>query len=330
MLPLTERRPKPLVPVLDRPILEHIILGAREAGVDHIALIIGHLGECIEEYFGDGSRLGVTLEYIWQTEAKGTGHAAMLARDFVAGEDFFMSWGDIMVSPHNYRRVVQAFRPGVTDAVLSLNWVEDPCAGAAVYVKDGLVHKIIEKPAPGTSTTNYNNAGLFVYTAELFERLGRLKPSARGELELPDAVQEMVSEGRRIAAVPLEGYWSDVASPAAVLQLNAVMMAERYEGGVYVDATAEVAADAALEGPCYIGPDSVVEDGAQVGPNAVLMSGATIKRGAHFVEAALLTGARVGGRARVRHCLIEEDAHVGEGEESLGERETPRVVQCAD
>ena len=329
MLPLTEKRPKPLVPVLDRPILEHIILGARDAGVDHFGLIVGHLGAMIEDYFGDGRGLGVRIDYIWQQEAKGTGHAALLAEEFVAGDVFFMSWGDIMVSPRNYTAVVGAFEGGKTDAVLSLNWVQDPCKGAAVYVKDGLVEKIIEKPDPGTSTTNYNNAGLFVYTAELFDRLRRLKPSARGELELPDAVQEMVREGKRIAAVPLEGYWSDVADPAAVIELNATMLGDRYEGGLYVDRTAQVSPEATLEAPYYVGPSCVVEGGAHVGPNAVLQRGCTVKAGAHFSEAALLTGARVGGRARVRYCLVEEDAHVGEGEEFLGERRAPRVVQPA-
>ena len=328
MLPLTLRRPKPLVPLLDRPMIEHIIVGARDAGVDHIALIIGHLGKQIIDHFGDGSGIGVRLEYIWQDEPKGTGHAALLAEGFVGGEAFFLSWGDIIVPPRNYRKVVEAFEEGSADAVLSLNWVEDPYEGAAVYVRDGFIEKIVEKPPKGTATTNYNNAGLFVYKSDMFDRLRRIKPSPRGEIELPDAVQEMIEEGRKIRAVELEGYWSDVARPASVLALNEMMMLDRYgeQGGVFVHPEAAVSEDTVLKPPVYIGPGCSVT-GARIGPNVALMSNCEAKEGAHCVEAALFTGARVGGRTRVRHCLIEEGAGVGAGEEALGDSDSPLIIQ---
>lgn len=327
MLPLTLRRPKPLVPLLDRPLIEHIITGARDAGVDHIALVIGYLGDQMVECFGDGAPLGVRLEYIRQEEAGGTGQAALLAEDFVGGDDFFMSWGDIIVPPHNYRKVVDAFEPGMTDAVLSLNEVDDPCEGAAVYVLDGFVERIVEKPPRGTSTTNFNNAGLFVWRADIFERLRRLRPSARGELELPDAVQEMIREGRRTRAVELDGYWSDVARPATVLALNETMLLHRHGDnfGVFIHPEASVSQDTVIKPPVFVGPGCVVE-GAKLGSNAVLMERNEVGPGAHIVEAALFTGARVGGRTRVRHCLIEEGAWVGEGEELTGEPGHPLVV----
>jgi len=327
MLPLTERRPKPLVPVLDKPMLEHIVTGARDAGVDEIALIIGHLGEQIQAHFGDGSRLGMRIEYIWQMEARGTGHAALLAEEFVAGEPFFMSWGDIIVPPHNYKNVVGAFTPGETDAVLSLNWVEDPYEGAAVYEENGFVVKIEEKPPKGTATTNYNNAGLFVYEAELFDRLKRLKPSPRGELELPDAVQEMVQEGKRIAAVKLEGYWSDVARPVAVLRLNDMMIEERYgsDCGVYVDPAAEVSESTVLRPPVYIGPGCRA-DAAVVGPSAALMADCNVADGAKVMRTAMFTGSSVGENATVRRCVVEEGGHISAGETVVGESEAPLIV----
>ena len=327
MLPLTLRRPKPLVPLLDRPLIEHIITGARDAGVDHIALVIGYLGDHIVAAFGDGGRLGVRLEYIRQEEARGTGQAALLAEQFVGDDSFFMSWGDIIVPPENYRTVVGAFEEGVTDAVLSLNEVEDPYEGAAVYVREGFVERIVEKPPRGSSTTNFNNAGLFVWRADIFDRLRRLRPSARGELELPDAVQEMIREGRRIRGVRIEGYWSDVARPATVLALNETMMHHRYgdDFGVFIHPDASVSEDTVVKPPVFVGPGCVTQ-GAKLGPNAVLMEGNEVGPGAHCAEAALFTGARVGGRTRVRHCLIEEGAWVGEGEDLTGETGHPLVV----
>lgn len=328
MLPLTERRPKPLVPVLDRPMLEHIVTGARDAGVDHIALIIGHLGDQIVDYFGDGSDLGLRIDYIWQDEPKGTGHAALLAEEFVDGECFFMSWGDIIVPPRNYRKVVGAFVEGDTDAVLSLNWVEDPYEGAAVYVEDDMVAKIVEKPRKGTATTNYNNAGLFVYTSDIFDRLRRLTPSARGELELPDAVQEMVAEGRRIRAVALEGYWSDVARPGAVINLNDLIMQDRYDDdcGVFIHPEATVSDDSVLKPPVYVGPGSQV-NGGRIGPNVALMADCRVGSEAKVYNSALFTGARVGPNVHMRRVVVEEGGGVARGQELVGKDDAPLIVR---
>lgn len=328
MLPLTERRPKPLVPVLDRPMLEHIIVGARDAGVDEIGVIVGHLGEQIVEYFGDGSGLGMRIEYIWQQEAKGTGHAALLAEGFVAGEPFFMSWGDIIVPPENYKNVVNAFREGDCDAVLSLNYVEDPYQGAAVYEEDGFVVRIQEKPPKGTATTNWNNAGLFVYQAELFDRLRNLTPSPRGELELPDAVQEMIREGKRIRAVKLVGYWSDVARPAAVLSLNSTIMEYRYRDayGIHIDPTAQINEGCVVKPPVYVGPGCVVQD-ARIGPDVTLISNCRVQAGVQLRRSALFDGVRVGCGAVLTRCVVEEGAQVEAGVTLKGTADAPLIVR---
>jgi NDP-sugar pyrophosphorylase family protein len=330
MLPLTERRPKPLVPVLDRPMLEHIVTGARDAGVDHFALIVGHLGDMIREYFGDGSRLGVRITYLVQEEMKGTGAAALLAEEFIGGEPFFMSWGDIIVPPRNYKKVISAFEPGKTDAVLSLNWVEDPYEGAAVYVQDGFVERIEEKPPKGTATTHFNNAGLFVYTADILDRVKTLKPSKRGEIELPEAVQQMVQEGKRIRAVELEGYWSDVARPSAVLALNEMIMQDRYGDarGVYFAPSAKISDDSIFRPPVYVGEGCEVRE-AKLGPNVVLMDGCRVEPGAEIKDIAVFTGGQVSKGAKVHDCVVEEGALVPEGVKIAGERAFPKIV-CAD
>lgn len=329
MLPLTARRPKPLVPVLDRPMIEHILLGARDAGVDHIAIVVSYLGDMIREALGNGSRLGLRLEYIDQGEARGTGHAALMCESFVGDEPFFMSWGDIIVPARNYRKVISAFVPGKTDAVLSLNWVEDPYEGAAVYVKDGHVEGIEEKPPKGTATTHFNNAGLFVYTPAFFARLRKLTPSSRGEIELPDAVQGMIRDGERIAAVEIEGYWSDVARPSSVLALNEKVIGDRWGDacGIYVDPSATVSEGAVLRPPVFIGPGCVVGE-AKLGANVVLMGDCVVEKGAQLKETALFAGVRVGEQARLRDCLIEEGARLQEGTAVAGERQHPLIVRA--
>jgi NDP-sugar pyrophosphorylase family protein len=168
MRPLTCRRPKPLVPVLDRPMIEHIVLGAVDVGVTELLIVVGYRGEMVEATLGHGERFGIPIRYEAQETQAGTGDAALIAEEFAGGEPFFLSWGDIVVSRRNYARLRQAWEEALPDLLLTVNEVPDPYEGAAVYVEDGRVTRIIEKPPKGTSTTNYNNSGIFILPPEIF------------------------------------------------------------------------------------------------------------------------------------------------------------------
>ncbi|MBI1816058.1 MAG: nucleotidyltransferase family protein [Deltaproteobacteria bacterium] len=211
---LTETCPKPLLPVAGRPLIEHIIAGFAAAGVRELVIVTGYRSEQIETALGDGARLGVRIIYRRQTTAEGTARALLLARDALADEPFALSWGDILVQPEFYAAMVQRFRARPCDALLALNAVDDPWAGAAAYVDDvGRVSRIIEKPRRGSSTTHWNNAGVFVFDQLVLDYAARLQPSARGEYELPQAIAAMITDGRAIYSLPIEGYWSDVGTP---------------------------------------------------------------------------------------------------------------------
>ena len=329
MLPLTERRPKPLVPVLDRPMIEHIIGGARDAGFDHLCLIVAYKGEMICDHFGDGSRLGVRIEYVWQEGPAGTGAATLMAEDFVGDEPFFLSWGDIIVGPKTYQNVARAWREEHPQAVLSLNWVEDPCEGAAVYVdSEGYLNQIIEKPERGTSTTHFNNAGIFVFGPELFDILKGLPDSPRGEKEMPDAVKAMMAQGAKIRGLEVEGYWSDVARPSTVLSLNSALIRYREPSGIIIDPTAEIGVGCTLEPPVYIGPGCSLR-GCHVGPDAVLVRDVEVGLGACVARAMCFGGNAIGDGAIVRDAILEEGAVVQTALTLEGEPATPAVRQRA-
>ncbi|MEN6301876.1 MAG: sugar phosphate nucleotidyltransferase [Armatimonadia bacterium] len=329
MLPLTLRRPKPLVPVFDRPMIEHIITGARDAGFDHLCLVIGHLGDKIQECLGDGSRLGVRLDYVWQEVAGGTGAATMLAEDFVGDEPFFLSWGDIIVGPETYQNLARVWREEQPEAVLSLNWVEDPWEGAAVYLEDGKITKIVEKPPKGTATTHYNNAGIFIFTPELLKILHDTPDSARGEKEVPDAIQTMLGRGAEIRGLEVVGYWSDVARPSTALKLNATMIEHAQADGVIVHPEAQVAAGAELTGPVYIGPGCKVGK-ATIGPNVSLLRDVTVHDGARLGNAMLYGGNSIQAGATAQWVIAEEDVELSGGVELLGDEAAPAVIRNAE
>ena len=208
---LTENQPKPLLSVAGRPIIVHILDGLRRAGIEEITVITGYLGDVLERELGNGEASGLNLRYVRQENLNGTARALALARDWLGDEQFFAGWGDILVRPENYRRVIRAAR--LADAAIAVNDVDDPRAGAAVYVDEAkIVQRIVEKPARGTSTTRWNNAGLSVVGMSIWAEIDRLQPSERGEYELPRAVAALVAGGARVVAVPVEGEWFDVGT----------------------------------------------------------------------------------------------------------------------
>jgi len=212
---LTDACPKPLLPVAGRPLIEHIITGFAAAGVGDFVIVTGYRGAQIEAVLSDGARLGVRIVYQRQERAEGTARAVLLARNALTPAPFALSWGDILVQPELYAAMVRQFSRQPCDALLAINTVDDPWAGAAVYVEpDGRVTNLIEKPPRGTSTTRWNCAGVFVFDPVIFDYAARLQPSSRGEYELPQAIAAMVADGRRVFSLPIDGFWSDVGTPA--------------------------------------------------------------------------------------------------------------------
>ena len=208
---LTANFPKSLLEVGGEPILHRIVAGLVAADVRDFLIVTGHKGELLAEATGRGDRWGVTIRYVHQGRIDGTASALQLARPYLHDQPFFVGWGDIVVEAANYARVVEA--AAETGAALAVNHVDDPSSGAAVYVDaSGFVTRLVEKPGPGTSTTNWNNAGLAVLPAQIWPSLDSLERSPRGEFELPQAIAAFVRD-HSVRAVPITGPWFDIGTP---------------------------------------------------------------------------------------------------------------------
>jgi dTDP-glucose pyrophosphorylase len=208
---LTERFPKPLLEVGGEPILFRILRGLAAAGVTEVAIVTGHAADLLERETGRGERRGLALTYFRQRSIDGTARAVALARAWLSGQPFFVGWGDIVVEEASYAPILEA--GGRHGAALAVNHVQDPAAGAAVYVDGrGFVERLVEKPAPGTSRTNWNNAGLSVLPPAIWPYIDALEPSPRGEYELPEAIAAFAAE-HRVKAVPISGPWFDIGTP---------------------------------------------------------------------------------------------------------------------
>jgi dTDP-glucose pyrophosphorylase len=219
MRELTVDFPKPMIDVRGKPVLQHIVDGLRDAGVRRFLIIVGYHAETVRNFFGDGRHHNVDIQYATQTVQDGTGRVVNLARNFTGGSPFILSYGDILISPVNYKHVVDL--PNDLEATVTVTRGEDVSKGGAVFLNE---HRELvdlrEKPKPGEPTSPWYNAGLYAFRPSIFEFIARLKPSPRGEYELTDAVRDLAHSGKKVKALELSGEWADVRDPEILAKLN--------------------------------------------------------------------------------------------------------------
>ena len=219
MRELTNDLPKPMIKVRGKPVLQHIVEGLRDAGVRKFVIVVGYHAEAVRNFFGDGQRHNVEIEYVTQTVQDGTGRVVNLARSFAGESPFVLSYGDILISPQNYKRVVDL--PNDCEAIITVTRGEDVSKGGAVFVNEQMeLVDLREKPKPGEPTSPWYNAGLYAFRPSIFEFIGKLKPSPRGEYELTDAIRDLAHSGKKVQAIELSGEWADVRDPEILAKLN--------------------------------------------------------------------------------------------------------------
>ena len=221
MRDLTEALPKPMLQVRGKPVLQHILEGLRDAGLTHFLIVVGWRAEVVRAFFGDGSNLGVRVEYATQTVQDGTGKVVELARGFAGSDPFVLSYGDILVTPENYPRICAALADA--EAVVSVKRSDDVSQGGAVFVNENFeLTDLREKPRPGEPASPWYNAGVYAFRSSIFDYIATLERSPRGEYELTDAVRNLALDGKKVQALELSGEWADVRDPEILARLNKV------------------------------------------------------------------------------------------------------------
>jgi dTDP-glucose pyrophosphorylase len=219
MRELTAEVPKPMIEVRGKPVLQHIVEGLQHAGIRECLLVVGYRADAVQNFFGNGSRHNVGIQYATQKVQDGTGRVVDLGRDFVGNSPFILSYGDILVDPANYKPVANL--PGNIEAIVTVTSGEDVSKGGAVFVNDRMeLLDIREKSRPGEATSPWYNAGLYAFRPSIFEFTAKLKPSPRGEYELTDAIRELAQSGQKVKAVELTVEWADVRDPEILAKLN--------------------------------------------------------------------------------------------------------------
>ena len=220
MREMTADLPKPMLEVRGKPVLQHIVEGLREAGLQDFLIIVGYHADAVRNFFGDGSRYNVRVQYATQVVQDGTGRVVDLARNFVEESPFVLSYGDILVERANYKRLLDL--PDDVEAIIAVKRGEDVSKGGAVFLNDRMeLLDLREKSLPGEPTSPWYNAGIYTFRPSIFEFTAKLKPSPRGEYELTDAIRELAQSGKNVKALELTGEWADVRDPTVLATLNA-------------------------------------------------------------------------------------------------------------
>jgi UDP-N-acetylglucosamine diphosphorylase / glucose-1-phosphate thymidylyltransferase / UDP-N-acetylgalactosamine diphosphorylase / glucosamine-1-phosphate N-acetyltransferase / galactosamine-1-phosphate N-acetyltransferase len=321
LMPITATRPKHLIKVGGKPILQFCLESVKHAGIDEAVIVTHYMADAIRGYFGDGQKLGLKLTYVEQKELLGTGNAAETAEPYVDG-DFVLIYGDLLFGQDAVKTVASQFKKGKTAAVMAVVPV-DKTENYGIIQQDteGKVKRIIEKPDAGKAPSNLANAGIYAFSKEVFDKIKLTKKSTRGEWELTDALTELAQEGKTVSAVQLsKGDWFDVGRPWDLLDANvwALNRMEHHmygivEEGAHIKGPVTIAKTARVRSGVYIEGPVFIDEEADIGPNCLIRPGTSLGK-----------KTRVGNGCEIKNTLVMDGTHIGHlsyvGDSVIGEK----------
>jgi glucose-1-phosphate thymidylyltransferase len=320
--PITHTSAKQLIPVANKPVLFYGIEALAAAGIEEVGIIIApETGDEIRAAAGDGSRFGVRITYIVQDAPSGLAHAVLTAEPFLGADPFVMYLGDNLLQG-GITDLVERFKESACDALILLTAVPDPQNYGVAELDGDRVVRLVEKPAAPHSDLAL--VGVYMFTASVHDAARAISPSARGELEITDAIQYLVDSGLRVEPHVVRGWWKDTGQLGDMLEANRLIldnMTERIEGELLdcqIDGRVVIEPGARLErttvrGPAVIGAGAVLRD-CYVGPYTSIGEGCEIS-GSEVEHSILLAGCTVsdlGGR--MESSLLGRNVTVRRGE----------------
>ena len=288
--PLTYTSAKQLVPVANKPVLFYGIEAIAAAGITEIGIVVGDTQAEIRAAVGDGSRWGVRVQYIEQDAPRGLAHAVKISRDFIGDEPFVMYLGDNLLN-RGITHFVQEFEREKPAAQILLTRVPDPQQFGVAELRDGKVVRLVEKPKEPIGDLAL--VGVYMFGPQVFESVNRITPSFRNELEITDAIQDLIDRGLTVRPHLVDGWWKDTGKLEDMLEANRLIL-ETFERRI----DGSVESESRIEGKVVVEAGAVIERSVVRGP-------AIIGRGARLIHGYVGPFTSIGADVEIRDTEIE-------------------------
>ncbi|MCA1916157.1 bifunctional sugar-1-phosphate nucleotidylyltransferase/acetyltransferase [Methanospirillum hungatei] len=310
MRPLTGSRPKVMLPLAGRPMLEHLLNAVMDAGITEFIFVVGYGEASVRNYFGDGTSRGISIRYVTQKRQQGTGDALMTVRPHVHSQ-FLLLNGDMVLHSDDIKAILKTPAPAM--GVFTSSHPQD----YGVVTMDGEIITGLEEKSLHPKS-DLINAGMYLFEPGIFEELETIRPSPRGELELTDALMTYIKD-KTLRGVRL-GFWADMGSPWDLLEVHEEMMKEIIpehlgvieegviiKGDVQIGPGTVIMSGSYLEGPCIIGSD------CKIGPHAYIRPGTAIGNACHIGHSSEIKNSIIMDKTNVPHFSYVGDSVIGSG-----------------
>jgi len=317
--PLTHTGPKQLLPIANKPMSQYCIESMKEIGIVEIAIIIGGIGaQKVKDYYGDGKKFGVNITYVDQDFPRGISHAISLCEDFIGNKKFLVFLGDNIIQK-SIKDFSINFEKSNAAASILLCEVDNPSRFGIADIQNGQIKKIMEKPQ--NPPTNLAVTGIYFLTPIIFDIIKRLKPSARNELEITDALDMLLNENHIITYNMITDYWKDTGTPEDIIHANGIILENRsayfhgkddgtntIEGKIMVGENSTIKNNAVLNGPIIIGKNCII-DGATVGPHTSIGDNSIISD-CKLQNSIIMSDCKITGDIKIKNSIISYNASI--------------------
>tara|TARA_B110000014_G_scaffold259639_1_gene247820 strand:- start:4555 stop:5586 length:1032 start_codon:yes stop_codon:yes gene_type:complete len=312
--PLTHTGPKQLLPIANKPMSQFCLEAISETGITEIAIIIGGVGSNkVREYYGDGGEFGVKVTYIEQDEPRGIAHAIRLCKEFINNEKFLVFLGDNIIQK-SIIDFVENFKNSNYDATVLLCEVDNPSRFGIADIENEKIIKITEKPKNPKS--NLAVTGIYLLTPKIFEIIDNLKPSWRNELEITDALDNLLNENNNISFEKITDYWKDTGTPEDIIHANGEILkkqiAKELEPEWIIGEGTIIESNVKINSPVIFGKNCHISS-SSIGPN-VSVGDNTIISGSSIEHSIIMENCKINSTTKIKDSIIANNSEIKDEE----------------
>ena len=324
--PLTHTGPKQLLPIANKPMSQCCLEAISETGIKEIAIVIGGIGSNkVREYYGDGVKFGVKVTYIEQDKPRGIAHAIRLCKDFINNEKFLVFLGDNIIQK-SITDFVNNFKNSDYDATVLLCEVDNPSRFGIADIENEKILKITEKPKNPTS--NLAVTGIYLLTPLIFEIIDNLKPSWRNELEITDALDNLLRQNNNISFERITDYWKDTGTHEDIIHANGEIikkMLENLENDHIIGKDTVIESNVKINGPVVIGDNCHISSGSSIGPNVSVGNNTTVAI-SNIENSIVMENCKINSSAEIKNSIIANNSDIKDDE---GDKKIFLLGECS-